>query len=129
MASRQPVFDFAGLVKSIQEADARLAAQTALSISVVLPRLPADRADTARTISPPASGAPAVQESADSVRTICPITRQAVRQPLIQRFRVRGAAVTQRTAPTAVTPREQMAEGRKLDATIAADLKVLGYGG
>ncbi len=46
MASRQPVFDFAGLATSIQEAD------------------------TARTIPPPASGALTVQESADSVRTM-----------------------------------------------------------
>ena len=37
--------------------------------------------------------------------------------------------MTQRTAPTAVTLREQMAEGCKLDAAIAANLKVLGYGG
>jgi len=36
MAGRQPVFDFAGLVKSIQEADARLAADAVRAVNIGL---------------------------------------------------------------------------------------------
>src|SRR3989304_3842715 len=58
----------------------------ALSVSVVLPRLPADCADTARTIPPLTTGAPNAQESADSVRTIRPGSRSTVQQALAQSF-------------------------------------------